>query len=299
MHYNSVRCADDYGSGPPQPVRVAVAAAADPAALAAAARRFGQSEVDQVVAGTGCADSERVSRVLSQCGGSVDQAIEQLIEELGREGDGSADAAEAGGGQPQAAGQPEDAEQQQQQQVASVPQQAAASRPGPEEQQQHEPGRGGQQPALAAQAPLSCQVRLELRPLPCDPGSMAVLLHAPAADAPLLQQPAEPAGVQQRGAAAQLPEDPGGAAALQQRRGAKRSSGKKGVRVKEAKVAGRNQRCPCGSTRKYKNCCGVLRGERGATAVGGTAGGGAAGDEVGGPRVDDAAVVKQLQVLHI
>lgn len=247
-------------------------------AAAAGAPAFGAAEVDQVVAGTGCFDRERIKRVLEQCGGSVEQAVEQLIEQLGQEepeaeeaegGDGSA-AAESmlrqqaqGGVQQQAAGTDG-------QQADSSAQAAEAERP-----QQAATAAAAQQQQLGDDS-----IRLELRPQPGDPSRIEVVLLAAGAAG------SQPAAKQQQEQQAAGEADGG------DKRSGKRSS--KGVKVKhKPEHPGRNQRCPCGSGKKVKNCCGALRGKRGAAAIGR----GTEAEEGDSGAVAAAAV--QLQVLHI
>ena len=295
MHYNSVRNADDHSSGPPEPLRVRSAAdlaAADPAALAEAARTFGEREVERVTAGTGCDDRERVAQVLQRCGGDPDQAIEVLIEELAAEeeggccggGGGEGDGRGAGDAAAAAAASGSEAPQQgQQQQQApasgevlrggAVQQQAAASDQQQDQRQESE-----------QQQPASTAVRLVLTPHPADPGRICAALQ-PSTQ----QQQAQ----QEQGEMAQQDASPGSAADGKQQRKAKGVKVGKGAKAAAAHV-GRNTRCPCGSKQKYKSCCGARRAERGGVAV---------GRSVGKP--DDGAdsvaatAAAQLQVLYI
>lgn len=288
MHYNSVRNAGDYGSGPPQPLRLGGggSGAAGPAAVAQAGRSFGSAEVERVVAGTGCGDRERVARVLERCGGDVDGATELLIEQLGQEEqEPAADGERAG-----AAG----ASGEQQQRHQEVP-----SQPPPQKQRAADSGISdgtavaGQQAAGVEQQQVPAEqralgsgdecMRLELLPCQSDPERITAALHARPSDHKHHQQQQGPC--QQQQDADQAGET---RPAEAQRAGSKRAGGKRGgVKVKESKVvAGRNRRCPCGSTRKYKNCCGGLR----AASAGGTD---------GGADGDTSEAAKQLQFLHI
>ncbi|KAL4448444.1 hypothetical protein ABPG75_005663 [Micractinium tetrahymenae] len=282
MHYNSVRNADDYGAGPPAPLRVRSAAqlaAADPAALAAAQRSFGEREVDQVMAGTGCADRARAARALEQCGGSVDQAIELLIEQLGQEEEGeehAGDAAHAGApagqaaaaaAQPAAAAGQEPRGPQQAQQAAShAGEQRGAAAASTEEQQaartsqQHVagPAAGGEQrqEAAAQQQGQWCRIRLELALDPDDPAGRArvALFPAPpqqaqqmqqAQQAQQMQQAQQELGIrhaqvaQQTAAAAAAQEDPGAAEAAEDIAGSTQSSSKERPGKKGARIKAR------------------------------------------------------------
>lgn len=280
---NSVRNADDFGSGPPEPVCMRSTGAQPTAAGAAGAGEpaFGAAEVEQVVAGTGCFDRERIKRVLEQCGGSVEQAIEQLIEQLGQE---EPEAEEAEGGDGSAAAesmqrQVLDAQGSVQQQAAGTDgQQADSSAQAAEAARPQQ----GVTAAAAQQQQLDDSIRLELRPQPGDPSRIEVVLLAAGAAG---SQPAAKQLLQQEQQAA-------GEADGGDKRSGKRSS--KGVKVKhKPEHPGRNQRCPCGSGKKVKNCCGALRGKRGAAAIGR----GTEAEEGDSGAVAAAAV--QLQVLHI
>ena len=271
---NSVRNADDYSCGPPEPVRMR-GSAAQPSAAAAAAGEpaFGAAEVDQVVAGTGCFDRERIRRMVQQCGGSVEQAIELLIEQLGQE---EPEEAEGGSGSGSAA-----AARAELQSAAQGDAQPAEGSTGPK-------AKHAQQGAAAAAAVEQQQrlgddaIRLELRPRPGNTGSIQVVLSVPGGDG---QRAAEQQHQAAEAAGSALADDPGGG----EQRGGKRGS--KGVRVKhKPEHPGRNQRCPCGSGKKVKNCCGALRGKRGAAAI---------GRSTEAEEGDEGAAAVQLQVLHI
>ena len=256
-----------------QPTAAGAAGAGEPA--------FGAAEVEQVVAGTGCFDRERIKRVLEQCGGSVEQAIEQLIEQLGQE---EPEAEEAEGGDGSAAAesmqrQVLDAQGSVQQQAAGTDgQQADSSAQAAEAARPQQ----GVTAAAAQQQQLDDSIRLELRPQPGDPSRIEVVLLAAGAAG---SQPAAKQLLQQEQQAA-------GEADGGDKRSGKRSS--KGVKVKhKPEHPGRNQRCPCGSGKKVKNCCGALRGKRGAAAIGR----GTEAEEGDSGAVAAAAV--QLQVLHI
>ena len=249
---------------------------AQAAAAAAAASRaeFGAAEVDQVVAGTGCCDRDRIQRVLEQCGGSVDQAIEQLIEQLGEEPEEGAD----GGGSGDVPAQPQagPAAGDQQATVGGQEAQHAGGDAGPEAE-------GAQQGAAAAQQQQlgDDSIRIELQPLPGNPSRICLVLHAtPAAGAQQGEEAQQAAGT---AAAQDASEEADGGG----KRGGKRAG--KGVKVKhKVEHPGRNQKCPCGSGKKVKNCCGAARARHGAVAVEEADSSGAV-----------AATVQQLQVLHI
>ena len=305
IHYNSVRNSNDYGSGPPESLRMGGAsssgvAAADPKAVAAGACAFGAREVDQVVAGTGCSDRERIARVLEQCCGSIDQAIELLIEQLGQEGEEEEAAAGAAGAVAAAAAAASG------QQQGELQQDVAAPAGEKQQQQQHQPA--ATQPAGAAGRATDAQeqrqcgddcIRLELRKHPEDLHRITARLLATGASPAILQQqqPAAAApGEQQR--LEQEQQQPTAAAeeeaaadpeqAGEQKGGKRAGSSRKGVKLKGDKVAAhpaRNQRCPCGSTRKYKNCC--LHGAKQQEAAGAAA------------AADASGAAAQLQVLYI
>lgn len=264
-----MRNADDHSSGPPEPLRpCSSGAAANGGSAAAAQPLFGGAEVDRVVEGTGCCDRQRVAAVLQQCGGSVEQAIEQLIEQLGQEGEEDCGSGGGGGG----ATPPQEDPQQQ-----AAAQQGGADA-GTAQQARQERQEAAQQEAAAPQQQAQQlgedSIRLELRPRPGDPGRVAVALH-PAA------------GTQQaQDAAAGTGGEPAGG-----RREA--AGGKRDTRVRvgsKHKVAhpSRNSRCPCGSKLKYKSCCGVRR-------AGQSRSGAAATDEGG----DAATASNHLKALFI
>lgn len=282
MHYNSVRNADDYGSGPPAPLRVrsgAELAAADPAALAAGQRSFGEREVERVVAGTGCADRNRAARVLGECRGDVDQAIELLIEQLGEEGD--EEEQQRGEPPPPAAAPPADGAARREepgvaraQQVAgSVGEQqggAAASAERRSGQRAAGPAADGEQQQLQPGGPQGwCRVRLQLALDPDDPVGRARVAFLPVWPQRAQQDQQEedtqhtqhargvaagPACThgQDAGAAAG-----GGQAGAAEGHGGKERPGRKGARLKAKAVShpGRNKPCPCGSKVKFKDCC--------------------------------------------
>lgn len=293
MHYNSVRNADDYGSGPPAPIRVRSAAelaAASPAALVAAQRSFGEREVARVVAGTGCDDRQRAARVLEQCGGSVDQAIELLIEQLGEEEEQQQqeqeqkqeqDQEQEGGAAP-AAAMPEAAAARDAAaaglgaQGAGQAQQAAGDSGGPEcpvaapaeerrQQQAAAPAAGVEQRLQdGRQGPEGWgRVRLELALDPDDPagGARVALFPAGPQHAQQDQQEHSMQHAQQAcscpGGAAPTREQDAGAAVCDEQRGSRERPGRKGARLKAKAVShpGRNKPCPCGSKVKFKDCC--------------------------------------------
>jgi hypothetical protein len=298
MHYNSVRNAGDHGTGPPEPLRLLAAAAADPAAVAAAARCFGREEVQQVMQGTGCRDPERVSRVLERCGGSAEQAIEQLIEQMGEEegfeqerqasGEAAAGEQQAGAVTGAAAVEQSDLEGSAAALNPGTPQAAGNVAVGSSSTGSSSVVRDG------GQLPADDSIRLELR-MCGDGSSRVVALLLPLVGSHDSQQTIQQQHQhqhQQQDAAPGLKADNAAEeqkAAETQRRGAKRQGGKKekGMRIREVKVAGRNQRCPCGSTKKFKNCCGAaaIRQPPVTAAAGETASG--------------SGVAKQLQVLCI
>lgn len=280
MHYNSVRNADDYGSGPPAPLRVGSAAdlsAADPAALSAAQRSFGEREAARVLAGTGYADGARAARALEQCRGNVGEAIELLIEQLGNEeeeeGDGggavpAATAPEAAAVQEDAAGgrEPRGAQQaaspsgkQQGATAAAAAEQRRHPVAGPVPSDQRLLRNGGQRPEDWS------RVRLELALDPDEPGGGARVAIFPAGPQHaqhdqkeqgtqhalhdcITQEEAQGLGA---GAAAA-----GGPVGSEEAGGKERAS-RKGARLKAKAVShpGRNKPCPCGSKVKYKDCC--------------------------------------------
>lgn len=95
QHYNSVRCADDFGHGPPAPVLLT-----GPGTIARPPPREqgGWDERDEarVMSSTGCGSRAMVRRALEASKGDVEAAIEQIIERMaaGDEGfgfDGDAD----------------------------------------------------------------------------------------------------------------------------------------------------------------------------------------------------------------
>lgn len=252
--------------------------AAQPSAVAAAASEpaFGAADVDQVVAGTGCFDRERIRHMLQQCGGSVEQSIELLIEQLGQE---EPEEAEGGSGSGTATA------------VGTEPQTAAQGDAQPAEGSTGLKAEDSQRGAAAAAAVEQQQrlgddaIRLELRPQPGDTGSIQVVLSVPGGDG---QQPAEQQHEAAEAAGSASADDPGGG----EKRGGK--GGSKGGRVKhKPEHPGRNQRCPCGSGKKVKNCCGALRGKRGAAAIGRST------EAEEGDNGAAAAAAVQLQVLHI
>lgn len=279
---NSVRNDDDFGTGPPEPlcVRSASAGGGAPAGGPGAARAFGGAEVDQVVAGTGCLDRQRIAAALERCGGDVDQAIELLIEQLGQEGE--EEPAGGGGGEAPAP--------QQQQEAAD------AAAPGSGSGSSSADAAGKPQAAAAAaaiaapagQQPSDDAIRLELRLQPGNPGRVALVLHCSgqqgaAAEAAAAEAAAEGGDEGPADSAAGSAAGPAGAAGSKK----KKEKKEKGVRLKhKLDHPARNQRCPCGSGKKHKSCCAHRKGGPPAAA--------AAAEEAAAE-----AVAQQLRVLDI
>eukprot|EP00887_Chlorella_sp_A99_P007417 scaffold2.g7417.t1 len=298
MHWNSVRAADDFSSGPPAPVRVA-AAPADPTALAARQRAWGEAEAARVAAGTGCRDPGRVERALEASRGDVGAAIEALIERLGQEeqgGDGGSsaqpsacDPSSSGGGGD--TGEEQQEEQQVEQQARSTSREALRA------------GGGSGQPSASGRVVPAAEV-VRLRLVCSEPSTEAAAVRGAAAAAAAAGVRVE-LMVEGEGASSG-PGPPGSDGSEDEGEGGRgrrpgKPAGKKGGK-RGAVVGGparRNKPCPCGSREKFKNCCGRNRGR-------GRAGGGAAaaageGDEgEGGPSAEQASVLAtKLQQLHI
>ena len=236
---SSVRSVDDYGSGPPVPIRLGVAAA-DPAAVATAQRSWGERELARVAAGTGCNDKPRLEAALAQAGGDVDAAVEWLVELLGLEEDaGSSGANGDSGSRGDAVVAPASA--------TAVALESISSEVLPQQQQQQQQQQQEQQAttsgsSCAAEGPEHVVVCLQ-------PGSgtsdfvsleLTVIRGTRAAQA-----------------------CSGGivAAEREEQQQSLLGTRNKGVRVrgrvKDAAAAApnRNKPCPCGSGAKYKNCC--------------------------------------------
>ena len=71
-HYNSVRLASDFGTGPPEPIRLSPDGAGPAPAEAAEQQDSGQTE-ERVMQGTGCRNAGSVRQALCDAGGDVDQ----------------------------------------------------------------------------------------------------------------------------------------------------------------------------------------------------------------------------------
>ncbi len=240
--------------------------------------------MDQVVAGTGCFDRERIRRMLEQCGGSVEQAIELLIEQLGQE---EPEEAEGGGQEGAAANAQQHAvqgvEQQQAAPAAAVDVQQAGGSAGAVERTQQAAAAAAEQQQQQQQLG-DDSIRLELRPRPGDPSCIQAVLTLAEAGRQQAAGQQQATGETAGGAAADEPDS-------SDKRGGQR--GTKGIRVKhKPEHPGRNQKCSCGSGKKVKNCCGAMRSKRGAAAIGRSA---EADDGDSGA----AAAAAQLQVLHI
>jgi OTU domain-containing protein 3 len=85
MHYNSVRLLDDYGTGPPEPIPIHNSVSRDCTSTNRMSSRgctYVESDVRRVQDGTGCNDDELLVAALEKVGGDVDAAIEALVEEL-------------------------------------------------------------------------------------------------------------------------------------------------------------------------------------------------------------------------
>ncbi|KAI3426257.1 hypothetical protein D9Q98_008632 [Chlorella vulgaris] len=252
MHYNSVRNAGDHGTGPPEPLRLLAAAAADLAAVAAAARCFGREEVQQVMQGTGCSNPERVSRVLERCGGCAEQAIEQLIEQMGEEegfeqerqasGEAAAGEQQAGAVTGAAAMQQSDVEGSAAGLNPSMQQEAGNAAVGSSIGSTNFSGGSSSVVREVGQLPADDSIRLELRMCGDESGHVVALLL------PLVGSHDSQQTIQQQQQQQQQDAAPGSKAddaaeeqkaAETQRRGAKRQGGKKekGMRIREVKVA--------------------------------------------------------------
>jgi OTU domain-containing protein 3 len=207
QHYNSVRLADDYGAGPPLPV-VAAPQAGAAAPSGGGASAWGDAEIKELSAGTGCAARGRLEAALQRSGGDVASAIEALIEELGAEGSGGETEEPAAPAAPQLAAPAQEPE-------------AAAAGAQPDGQA------GSNEPV---EAPV--EVRLVVGPS----GRVDLLLR--------------------------VHNEGGGASGGHRKAGVKLRKDKK--RAGKEPAAGRNSKCPCGSKRKHRNCCGAAAGARAA-----------------------------------
>ncbi|KAG2445061.1 hypothetical protein HYH02_008929 [Chlamydomonas schloesseri] len=102
QHYDSVRCADDFGHGPPQPVVIrgdGTVPARPPRAQAGGGASWDERDEGRVAARTACRDMGLVRQALQASGGDVEGAIERVIEMLAEQ----AEAEEGGGGGGEAA----------------------------------------------------------------------------------------------------------------------------------------------------------------------------------------------------
>ena len=326
MHWNSVRAADDYSSGPPAPISL-TAALADPASLpAAAGRSWGPRDEERVAAGTGCGDVARMRATLERHGGDVDAAVEALVEELGQEGEeevvnegpapGTAGDAAGGGGGAMAASASTAVEQQ----PACRASQVGAGAPADGSSRSSGGGGGaqatdkqrsasGRQAAGVGVLEVSSTERVALRLHEAGEGpftrvivslqigaAAAVAAVAPdgssgAAGGPGPGQP----GTSSSDSEGEEEGGPHGCASAA--RAAQFAAAKKGVRVRgkgAAAVGGptrRNKPCPCGSKLKWKNCCG----RRGRAGSGTAAGGGS----TNGVDTSTAAQVAQAQLQEL
>ena len=278
MHFNSVRLADDFGSGPPQPIRLAdlVAHAGGGAAQQEQQQQQWEArDVERAAAGSGCDSRARVEAALARCKGDADevsggrrtgavcrwggggaevgagaetrracvvrpgQAIELLIEEMAQQVEGE----QAGN------------EQLQQQAGEQAEQSGDAPAAAPAPAQVEAPSSG--QPAGGE------RVVLLVRPHPADDSSVLVALRVERADGNEGGDAASSGssgggGEDGEGVQGGVGSSPRGAAAAS---GAAPRRGK-GVKLRgkqAAGVAGRNKPCPCGSRKKFKNCCGAAR----------------------------------------
>ncbi|KAF5829165.1 hypothetical protein DUNSADRAFT_16479 [Dunaliella salina] len=109
MHYNSVRNADDFGKGPPQPVLLKPVAetAGDtaPGAVADGHTSWGPREEARVLSSTACERPSLARAALAAMGGNVDLAIEYVIEQLAKEEEVGVTGHEEDGGAKAAPGQ--------------------------------------------------------------------------------------------------------------------------------------------------------------------------------------------------
>jgi OTU-like cysteine protease/SEC-C motif len=92
IHYNSVRLVDDYGTGPPEPIPIYSFAGTNGTSGKSTSGisnyRYSESDLRRVKDGTGCEDDTLVVAALEKLGGNVDAAIEALVEKLHGEENG-------------------------------------------------------------------------------------------------------------------------------------------------------------------------------------------------------------------
>lgn len=262
MHYNSVRLADDYGTGAPVPIPVESSALAksgaggtkDAVASPGECAVFSEKDLQRVEDGTGCSERRRIEQSLRAAGGDVDAAILLLAEEL--------------------AAEPEDRGVN-----GSIHSSTAIATTTRSETTSAEDafraantatrsnGAGGEE---ADESEHRVRVELEVSK---DGKGRRVKVHVHVDGSRLTGNGVDTGKV-------------GVGTSLKQAKQAKR----KGT----GSVPSRNARCPCGSTKKYKNCCGAsIAARRVAASEDDTSGGAVAN---GGAAASVAAALATLYI---
>ncbi|PNH06783.1 OTU domain-containing protein 3 [Tetrabaena socialis] len=293
QHYNSVRAADDFGAGPPAPVVLKGdgAVAARPQQQRTEGGGGGpcdERDVRRVATSTACTDLDLVRRALAAAGGDVEAAVEGVIEAL------AALPEEGGTGYAGTEGGPEDGTEE-----------GAESGVGPEAPRVVEEQSGGCSEGRAvaehvvgaageaaggglegdgAPVPAAGQSSSPPKPPPPSPSLLAAAAAGAAAASAVVGGPPAPPP----------PAPKARSAAFK----------KAGIRVAAAATASgpgpsNNKRCPCGSNKKFKACCGPAAAAAGRRLAAAGGGPGAAEGAAGEGGAATAGVVAQVAALII
>ncbi|KAH7624023.1 hypothetical protein Ndes2526B_g01276 [Nannochloris sp. 'desiccata'] len=243
MHYNSVRLLDDYGTGPPEPIPIHSSVCRNCVGNSGGGAngcKYTESDLRRVQDGTGCDNDALLIAAMEKVGGNVDAAIEFLVEEL------HGDRSSCRGGNGDCSGGTEEGRKE-------------------EERARLESTRG----MLLTGTDLykkTCEipenfVNVELV---VSRGGKRVRLHLH------INKEEESEGRKEDGESNK--EKQGSSLSKEsidvtKKKKKSELKGKKGTRKKDGSqpLPARNSRCPCGSTKKYKNCCGASKAARART----------------------------------
>jgi hypothetical protein len=235
MHYNSVRLLDDYGTGPPEPIPLhSKLGGSDGGEYGkSTTREYSESDLRRVKDGTGCDDDALVVAALEKVRGDVDAAIEALVEELhgeqgsGGNGDGDGDGGDVNG-------------------IEQV-----------KEESEDPFNVNADTDILRSSVSEKGVVKVELEVSRGGKGKrVRLFLHVAGEEGKQERERNKPT----KEATVSEGED-GESSPRKKCTKGKKTSSKKKEKGGTSQPA-RNSRCPCGSTKKYKNCCGASKSAR-------------------------------------
>lgn len=236
IHYNSVRLAHDYGTAPPEPIPQSMGASNGNMKQSGEQHQhegpWSERDIKKVKEGTGCWDDSQIRAALDKAGGNVAAAIEVLVEALGHE---------------------EDAEQEDEETRARMSKEEMGNMDN--ETENEVGGRNSIDRAAYQGSEHKNTFIIDSNGGDDDAGPIRVDLEVSRGG---------------KGKKVSLHLHFPNESSLGEENF---QSGKKGKAVsckgKKGALPLRNSRCPCGSTKKYKNCCGASKAARERAAKGG------------------------------